>query len=52
MNKKVFTILHSELLFLFVKRLHSSVNIMSLVVVKKRKKWEKIGKVEIKWIEK
>ena len=28
------------LLFLFVKRLHSNLNIMSLVAVKKRKKWE------------
>ena len=33
------------------KRLHSRLNIMSLVAVKKRK-GGKIGKVEIKWIEK
>ena len=39
------------ILFLFIKRLHSNLNIMSLVAVKKRKSG-KIGKIEIKWIEK
>ena len=39
-------------LLLYVKRLHSNLNIISLVAVKKKEKVGKIGKIEIKRIDK
>ena len=41
-----------EILFLYAKRLRSSLKILSLVAVKKKEKVGKIGKIEIKRIDK